>query len=158
MPRRIPRDPSDLLPEGTRWLREARRYDPEETFRNNRRHVNMAAGEDWNTRLSPEDERRFREWLRYHDIGGFDPDDPRPAYDCRGLWLALKNKEPGAVDAWNEDTGNGREFPPRFRTPFHPHFNSQSKFALPESDWPVGSEPRDVPSISITFGLGRRGG
>ena len=76
----------------------------------------------YQTDLSPENERRFGNWLKINSkrVGEFDPQNPQEDYDMRGWWLA--NKGIPAPDG---------HFPDTYKTPYHETFSNESQYSLP---------------------------
>lgn len=79
-------------------------------------------GDDaYTTRLSPEEEMRFRAWARQYGIRmepGWNED-----YDMRGLWKSAPDVRP-------DERGH---FPDTYKKPFHPTFSNESIYATADA-------------------------
>ena len=77
------------------------------------------------TKLTPADEQSYQTWLRAvnQKTGrGLDPNDP--TYDMRGFWKKMSS---GKLE-WGGD-----HFPDTFKTPYHPTFSQESRYATPDA-------------------------
>lgn len=84
----------------------------------------------YTTRLSPEREREFHQWLSVSKAP-FDA-SPRSDYDMRGFWLALRNGDPRATTAINP-ADRQPHFPDTWKTPYHESFSDESIYAGPDA-------------------------
>jgi hypothetical protein len=82
----------------------------------------------YETRLTPEAERRFQQWVADNDIP-FDP-GPKADYDMRGFWIASQSGDPRATTAVNRTDGQVH-FPDTWKTPHHETFSDESEYAQP---------------------------
>ena len=76
----------------------------------------------YDTRLSPADEKQFRQWVKDRGVP-FNPDAARSDYDMRGFWQG----EPALVKQWQ----TGKHFPDTYKTPYDTTFSGESKYAKP---------------------------
>lgn len=100
------------------------------------------------TELSDTEEKDYRAWLwgLSQNVGrNMNPDDP--TYDMRGLYKEREKYPPG----FNADT-KSIHFTDRFKTPYHPTFSRESKYATKDApSW--NSEGMLVDSFGMpTFG------
>jgi hypothetical protein len=82
----------------------------------------------YHTKLSKPEEREFHDWFRaLGDAIGRPPGSPDdPTYDYRGFWRSQKLGGRGT----GLDPGTGTiHFPDTFKTPVHPTFSNESKYA-----------------------------
>jgi hypothetical protein len=76
------------------------------------------------TKLKPAQEHMYNKWLSAtaQDTGiDYDPNDA--SYDMRGYWKDVV--APGRF----KRMGKGQHFPDTYKTPYHPTFSRESKFA-----------------------------
>ena len=73
-----------------------------------------AVDDDYNTRLSPDDEKRFQSWKDKNM-----PNDSGYDYDQRGAFKAGETKDPTS-EHWHDT----------FKKPNHPSFSDQSQYAV----------------------------
>jgi hypothetical protein len=78
------------------------------------------------TPLDPMQELAFRGWVEKNKIP-FDP-SPTADYDMRGFYKALQAGEPIATSAVNPNDKQ-LHFTDFFKTPFHPSFSRESRWA-----------------------------
>ena len=93
----------------------------------NRPHAKQTQTGTYQTALQPQNEIRFRNWLKANAeksnaVGYFDPSNMASDYDMRGWWLTNK----GAAPPQGSD-----HFPDTFKTPYHETFSNESQYALP---------------------------
>jgi murein DD-endopeptidase MepM/ murein hydrolase activator NlpD len=100
----------------------------------------------YTTKLSDEDEARFRAWLQKYKVP-FDPDDPRSDYDMRGYWKANHGK-----------AYKGGHFPDTYKTPYDTTFSAESKYATANNPFKwQGNNLVDTRSGRLIFGKGGGG-
>ena len=129
--------------------------------------------DDFATKLTPEDEKSFRQWVEKNHVP-FDPNARGPQdYDMRGFWKGLTSGDPHATTG--VDPNDGRlHFTDYWKTPYHASFSAESKFATSGApDWRgdqlVGKDgtvifddaarPKQIPKAGSAFyAAGRTGG
>lgn len=79
-------------------------------------------GPAFQTRLSPQEETQFQDWVRMNKIPW--QDTPVADYDMRGFWRGMMQ---GRVER-NPET---MHFPDVYKTPFHQTFSNESQYAYP---------------------------
>lgn len=85
------------------------------------------AASPYQTRLTPNMEREFRQWIDKAKVP-FDA-GPKSNYDMRGFFQALRAGESTAKAAIGKD---GKvSFPEQWNTPYHPTFSDRSVYAVP---------------------------
>jgi len=77
------------------------------------------------TKLSPQEERQFTQWVQQNKIPW--KDSPTADYDMRGYWRAMLAGDPNAKQAAN------RHFPDTYKTPYHKTFSNESRYAMPDA-------------------------
>lgn len=105
------------------------------------------------TQLKPEQEKQFKDWYKaYAEVNSLDqnPDSPEHYYDYRGFWLG----DNGATQLQR-----GMHLPDTYKTPGHPTFSLESKYAVgPFADmagrWESGVFVYPRPTIENILGLG----
>lgn len=138
-------EPASSLPPGTQWLRDIVRsanmkrdnpedmFTPEETFARNKQ---FAKPGPYETKLQPQEEQAFRQWVQQNNIN-WTPDDK--SYDMRGFWKAMQQGDPRAVSSPNPDDIDPKtkqprmHFPDVWKTPYEATFSNQSMYALPSA-------------------------
>lgn len=90
------------------------------------------------TPLTPNEETRFRQWLRDYRSPTdpsyripFDP-SPRSDYDMRGYWKALQRGDPEAKQSVDPNDKK-LHFPDIWKTPYHETFSAESMYATPDA-------------------------
>jgi hypothetical protein len=107
----------------------------------------MPSSTNWQTQLSPEDERTFTDWVRQNKVP-FNPADKTPDYDMRGFWQAMQS---GQAEKWTP----GSHFPDTFKTPYDTTFSAESKYAKPGTPFKwQGDNLIDTRSGQLIFGSG----
>lgn len=82
------------------------------------------------TKLSKGDEQKYQKWLNStsKDTGvDYNPDDP--GYDMRGYWQDI------VATGKFKKMGEKQHFPDTYKTPYHPTFSRESKFASPDAPY-----------------------
>jgi hypothetical protein len=91
-------------------------------------NVQWAKDGPYQTPLTTGEEYQYREWVRHVSsmVGHrLEPDDI--SYDMRGYW-----KEVVQTGEWqSEHFTKGAHFPDTYKTPYHPTFSRESRYALP---------------------------
>jgi hypothetical protein len=82
---------------------------------------------NFGTQLGPMQELQFRQWVADNKVP-FNADAPQPDYDMRGFWRALQNHDPRAVSGIDPND-NRLHYPDYWKTPLHPTFSGESRFA-----------------------------
>lgn len=82
---------------------------------------------DYNTQLSPEDEIRFRAWLKQNNVP-FNPSAEVSDYDMRGFWKGLQDGNPKAQSAIDPND-NRLHYPDNWKTPYHETFSNESQWS-----------------------------
>ena len=77
------------------------------------------------TRLTPQQEAAFQQWLK--TTGITDADDPRSAYDYRGAYLANQKSATNSTD-------NAPHWPDTYKQHGHPTFSIESKYSKGPND------------------------
>lgn len=98
------------------------------------------------TRLSPEEERLFQEWVIRRMIA--DANSPLSRYDYRGAFKAGIGSEISAVD-------NAPHWPDTFKQHGHPTFSSESKYSQGVGD---GGVWQGADGETFVAPIKRRGG
>ena len=80
---------------------------------------------NYNTKLSPQEEQAFRQWIKQNSIP-FDFQSPVTDYDMRGFWKARIGGDPAALR-----DPRSKHFPDKWKTPYHETFSNQSQWAAP---------------------------
>lgn len=90
----------------------------------------MAKPGPYFTKLTPQEETQFRQWLKTTgNPSKFDPDAKIADYDMRGYWkeVASKGKNLSGIN-----TSDMRlHFPDTYKTPYDTTFSGESRYALP---------------------------
>lgn len=111
------------------------RQNPEDMFtaqQNYDRNQAWAAPGPYATKLSPEQELQFRQWVSRNQIR-FDPHSAEPQdYDMRGFWQAMQEGDPIAKDAVDPNDKK-IHFPDKWKTPYAATFSNESKWAKPNA-------------------------
>lgn len=123
------------IPPGTQWLqqvREQRRRDnPEDMFSGEqnyeRNKVWAKPGPYW-TKLPPDKETQFRQWVKQNSVN-FNPEDAQPDYDMRGFWQALQAGDPRAASAIDPNDKQ-IHYPDYWKTPYDATFSAQSQWGI----------------------------
>ena len=95
-----------------------------QTFERN--HAWAKPGMDYQTKLSPAEEKEFLQWVKKNKIP-FDPKDPFSDYDMRGYYRELRAGGKGA----SYDPSR-MHFTDKYKTPFHESFSRESQYAQPD--------------------------
>jgi hypothetical protein len=105
-----------------------------EVYQRNKAWARMGPYE---TKLNPNQEKQFRQWVDQKNIP-FDPNESPNDYDMRGYWKALRE---GKVERRDPNDPEAH-FPDTFKTPYHESFSRESRYATPDApQWvPVGNE------------------
>lgn len=109
----------------------------------------------YNTPLG-EDEPKFQQWVHQNKVP-FDVNAPVSDYDMRGFWKALKDGDPKAQSAVNQNDKK-IHYPDYWKTPYHQSFSAESKFADP-SKAPKWNEKDQLvaPNGSVVYDERRAG-
>ena len=83
----------------------------------------------YTTRLSPDEEIAFRQWVVKNRVP-FDPDNQRSDYDMRGFWKGLMTGDPNARTGMNQNDQQ-LHYTDYWKTPFHKSFSGESRYAQP---------------------------
>ncbi len=84
----------------------------------------------YRTPLSDAEEPHYRQWVGHmRDVTGTDLDPDDPSYDMRGFWKAMHRGEVKPPDQ------PGGHFVDEFKTPAHPFFSRESKYATPTAPY-----------------------
>lgn len=106
---------------------------PSDFYERNKNYAKPAPPEGYLTKLSPEDEQKFQEWVKNNDIP-FDP-SPKADYDMRGFWKSLQTKDGHASTGIDPNDGK-LHFTDYFKTPYHETFSRESKWATKDApEW-----------------------
>lgn len=84
----------------------------------------------YSTQLSPSIESKFRDWVNRNNVN-HDPDNPKENYDMRGYYLdniLNKKSDSGATISRSDQLPH---YPDYYKTPYHPLFSDESKWAVP---------------------------
>ena len=81
----------------------------------------------YNTPLSADEEKQFRQWIGDKKVP-FDPDATISDYDMRGFWKGLMSGDPNAVTDMNPNDKQ-LHFGDYYKTPYHRSFSAESKYA-----------------------------
>lgn len=88
------------------------------------------------TALNDADEQDYQRWMQHiRSVTGTDLDPDDPSYDMRGFWQSMRRGEV------QEPTTPGGHFTDTFKTPAHPFFSRESKFALPTAPYWTATVP-----------------
>lgn len=99
----------------------------------------------YTTKLMPQEEMAFRLWLSSpFDADGkrltgtvpFDPANKNPDYDMRGFFRGLLSGDKKAVAAINP-SDKQLHYPDYWKTPIHPTFSNESKYAYTAAGAPA---------------------
>lgn len=102
----------------------------------------------YTTKLSPQQEIQFEDWVSKNGIPW--TDTPDADYDMRGFWLAMRNGDPTAVRS-----AKNHHFPDRWKTPYDATFSNQSQYALPNAPHWDGNRLVLTPSQNQSVNLGQ---
>ena len=80
----------------------------------------------WQTKLSPELEAEYQRWAPANNIPVYDSNQVVD-YDMRGFYKGLFEGDPRASRGFGND--NQMHFSDYWKTPYHPSFSNESKFA-----------------------------
>ena len=87
---------------------------------------NRISKDTYQSTLSPEEENKFREWLKTPDVQNrlpeYNPDNTKEDYDLRGWWL--ENKDKGVPSG---------HFTDKYKTPYHKTFSNESIYATEDA-------------------------
>jgi len=90
----------------------------------------MRGPDAYQTRLTPDQENLYRKWLTAtgKDTGiKYDPDDA--SYDMRGYWADV------VAGGRFKRMGKAQHFPDTYKTPYHPTFSRESKYATDDAPY-----------------------
>jgi hypothetical protein len=99
-----------------------------------------AASGPYRTRLSLDDELRFRQWVKTDKVP-FD-DSPQSDYDMRGYWKARESGDPEAgtkISAFD----NAPHYPDKWKTPYHKTFSKESVYSTENAPQWQGDKLKD---------------
>ena len=103
----------------------------------------------YQTPLSASEEYGYREWVGHLNSffnRGLDPDDP--SYDMRGFY-----KDQVRSGQWSTKGFTGTtHFPDTYKTPYHPTFSRESRYALPTAPYWKGEQLLDPVTQKPTAG------
>ncbi len=103
-----------------------------DNFARNKAYLRQGAGQDYATKLSPDQEQQFRAWVEEKKVP-FNPDASGPSdYDMRGFWQALQNGDDKAKNAVDPNDGK-MHYPDYWKTPYHETFSNESQWANPKT-------------------------
>lgn len=90
---------------------------------------------DFTTTLAPDEEKKFRAWVKKNNVP-FNPDAKGPQdYDMRGFWKGLEIGDTHATTGIDPNDGK-LHFTDYWKTPYHESFSRESKFANPNApEW-----------------------
>lgn len=97
-------------------------------YQRNSTYALPAPADGYQTKLSPEDEAKFQQWVKDKNVP-FDP-SPKADYDMRGFYQGMQNNDPNARTGTNASDGK-LHFSDYWKTPYHQSFSAESKFADP---------------------------
>jgi hypothetical protein len=84
--------------------------------------------DDYTTKLSPNDEKKFQAWVNMnqipYDLNSKEPQD----YDMRGFYKGLMTGDERATTGIDPNDGK-LHFTDYWKTPYHESFSNESKFA-----------------------------
>ncbi len=86
------------------------------------RNKEFATGGAYDTKLSPEQEKAYRQWVSDKGVPT-DPNATTTDYDMRGFFKEM----PQEAAAWQK----GQHFPDTYKTPYDTTFSAESKYAKP---------------------------
>lgn len=103
--------------------------EPEENLQKNQQFMKDGVNpSDFETKLSPDDETKFRQWVKDKNVP-FDPDEGGPSdYDMRGFYRGLMNGDEHAQTGMNANDGQ-LHFSDWWKTPYHESFSTESQWA-----------------------------
>jgi hypothetical protein len=127
---------SASIPPGTQWLRQQtakkqKRVELEDRFtpeQNYQRNMQWARQGNYWTKLPPDQEAQFRQWVKQNNVD-FDPDEDKPDYDMRGFWQALQRGDPRATTGVNKNDKQ-IHYDDYWKTPYDASFSSGSQWAI----------------------------
>ena len=98
------------------------------------------------TKLSPDDERQFQQWVIDNKIP-FDPSDEAD-YDMRGYW----QEQQGTGDQRQVNPNDGQpHFPDTYKTPYHESFSNESRYATPSAPRWNNLDQLVLPNGTVVF-------
>lgn len=107
------------------------------------------------SRLTPEEEQKFRNWVVQNRIPW--QDIPKSDYDMRGYWKAMISGDPNARTSVNQ-TDQKPHYPDTWKTPYHKTFSRESVYSLPSAGQWEGerfvppAETQEITAVNPTNG------
>jgi hypothetical protein len=100
------------------------------------------------TQLPPDQEHQFRSWVAQNKVN-FDPNEAYPEYDMRGFYQGMLAGDPHAQTGIDPND-NKMHYSDYWKTPWHPTFSRESKYANPNAPYWRGNKLID-PSGKVLY-------
>ena len=119
-----------------------------ELLQNYLHNKQFAKPEAYFTRLSPQQESQFRQWVKTNHVD-FDANAKITDYDMRGFWLAQRMG--GDPQTGVNPYDHNLHFTDEFKTPYDRDFSNQSRYAKPDAPHWVGNRYLETSGGKIVF-------
>lgn len=94
------------------------------------RNAPFAVPGPYQTKLSNPEEVKFQQWVKSNNVP-MEDDGPQASYDMRGYWKDIASKGQNQTEINPVD--KLLHFPDTYKTPYHPTFSNESKYATPDN-------------------------
>lgn len=124
----------EVVPDALGWGVSAAPPASDPTYMSNQRYLlpGIDASTNFNTKLSPQEESAFRQWVTANKVP-FDVDATGPTdYDMRGFYRGLTSGDPHAQQSINAND-NRMHYSDYWKTPYHKSFSAESQWADPKT-------------------------